>query len=329
MILFPLFWWMLVFCLLNSTFRGLSWESYICSSEFSVLSLSGIIFPPKEKYHSCLYSPSSPSLLSHRISSTALCMAFSEAMNEPSLWAQGGHHISISIFMVKGDWLAWGWGTVRVSSMSDDTWSESVYVSLQSCWVVLHQPSHRGQHLRSRSEPFFPSLHEHELLPPPWHHLTSAPSRLLLHSSFKLHQLFIFNFLSSPLPPPSVPSASMTRLARSRTASLTSGGSVEGNRSRACTHSDSTEGVGAVNQTMEVSCWRGRGEGGGEGRRWQRFSLCLCCFFVPHCKVPHVVAVKKKLPLHPRCQTLKPSATVFVSFLYLRSLSPHSLPASL
>uniref|UniRef100_A0A7N6B4U7 NDRG family member 4 n=1 Tax=Anabas testudineus TaxID=64144 RepID=A0A7N6B4U7_ANATE len=51
-----------------------------------------------------------------------------------------------------------------------------------------------------------------------------------------------------------VPSASMTRLARSRTASLTSAGSVDGNRSRACTHSDSTEGVGTVTQTMEVSC---------------------------------------------------------------------------
>ncbi|XP_024912091.1 protein NDRG4 [Cynoglossus semilaevis] len=43
-----------------------------------------------------------------------------------------------------------------------------------------------------------------------------------------------------------VPSASMTRLARSRTASLTSGGSVEGNRSRACTHSDRTEGGGGA-----------------------------------------------------------------------------------
>ncbi|XP_054885505.1 protein NDRG4 isoform X5 [Poeciliopsis prolifica] len=51
-----------------------------------------------------------------------------------------------------------------------------------------------------------------------------------------------------------VPSASMTRLARSRTASLTSAGSVEGSRSRACTNSDSGEGVGAVSQTMEVSC---------------------------------------------------------------------------
>ncbi|PWA24761.1 hypothetical protein CCH79_00010156, partial [Gambusia affinis] len=48
-----------------------------------------------------------------------------------------------------------------------------------------------------------------------------------------------------------MPSASMTRLARSRTASLTSAGSVEGSRSRACTNSDSGEGVGAVSQTME------------------------------------------------------------------------------
>ncbi|KAM8861083.1 protein NDRG4 isoform 3-T3 [Synchiropus picturatus] len=51
-----------------------------------------------------------------------------------------------------------------------------------------------------------------------------------------------------------MPSASMTRLARSRTASLTSASSTEGSRSRACTHSDSTEGVGAVTHTMEVSC---------------------------------------------------------------------------
>uniref|UniRef100_A0A671WI53 Protein NDRG2 n=1 Tax=Sparus aurata TaxID=8175 RepID=A0A671WI53_SPAAU len=51
-----------------------------------------------------------------------------------------------------------------------------------------------------------------------------------------------------------VPSASMTRLARSRTASLTSASSIDGSRSRACTHSDSTEGVGTVTQTMEVSC---------------------------------------------------------------------------
>ncbi|XP_034033056.1 protein NDRG4 isoform X2 [Thalassophryne amazonica] len=51
-----------------------------------------------------------------------------------------------------------------------------------------------------------------------------------------------------------VPSASMTRLARSRTASLTSASSAEGSRSRACTHSDSTEAVGTVTHTMEVSC---------------------------------------------------------------------------
>uniref|UniRef100_A0A3B3IP22 NDRG family member 4 n=1 Tax=Oryzias latipes TaxID=8090 RepID=A0A3B3IP22_ORYLA len=51
-----------------------------------------------------------------------------------------------------------------------------------------------------------------------------------------------------------MPSASMTRLARSRTASLTSAGSTDGTRSRACTNSDSAEGVGAVTQTMEVSC---------------------------------------------------------------------------
>uniref|UniRef100_A0A8D3B5A0 NDRG family member 4 n=1 Tax=Scophthalmus maximus TaxID=52904 RepID=A0A8D3B5A0_SCOMX len=46
----------------------------------------------------------------------------------------------------------------------------------------------------------------------------------------------------------------MTRLARSRTASLTSASSMDRSRSRACTHSDSTEGVGAVAHTMEVSC---------------------------------------------------------------------------
>ncbi|XP_029377913.1 protein NDRG4 isoform X4 [Echeneis naucrates] len=51
-----------------------------------------------------------------------------------------------------------------------------------------------------------------------------------------------------------MPSASMTRLARSRTASLTSASSMEGSRSRACTNSDSTEGVGTVTHTMEVSC---------------------------------------------------------------------------
>uniref|UniRef100_A0A3B5KQ52 NDRG family member 4 n=1 Tax=Takifugu rubripes TaxID=31033 RepID=A0A3B5KQ52_TAKRU len=51
-----------------------------------------------------------------------------------------------------------------------------------------------------------------------------------------------------------MPSASMTRLARSRTASLTSASSMDGSRSRTCTHSDSSEGVGAATQTMEVSC---------------------------------------------------------------------------
>ncbi|XP_044290002.1 protein NDRG4 isoform X1 [Varanus komodoensis] len=52
----------------------------------------------------------------------------------------------------------------------------------------------------------------------------------------------------------SVPSASMTRLARSRTASLTSASSVEGGRPRACTHSESSEAAGQINHTMEVSC---------------------------------------------------------------------------
>uniref|UniRef100_A0A8C1Z5D5 NDRG family member 4 n=1 Tax=Cyprinus carpio TaxID=7962 RepID=A0A8C1Z5D5_CYPCA len=51
-----------------------------------------------------------------------------------------------------------------------------------------------------------------------------------------------------------MPSASMTRLARSRTASLTSAGSVDGSRNRACTHSNSSEGIGQVSHTMEVSC---------------------------------------------------------------------------
>ncbi|KAK1874941.1 Protein NDRG4 [Dissostichus eleginoides] len=51
-----------------------------------------------------------------------------------------------------------------------------------------------------------------------------------------------------------VPSASMTGLARSRTTSLTSASSIDGSRPRACTHSDSTEGVGPVTHTMEVSC---------------------------------------------------------------------------
>ncbi|XP_062403254.1 protein NDRG4 isoform X1 [Sardina pilchardus] len=52
----------------------------------------------------------------------------------------------------------------------------------------------------------------------------------------------------------SVPTASMTRLARSRTASLTSGSSLDGSRSRACTQSDSSEGVAQLSHTMEVSC---------------------------------------------------------------------------
>ncbi|XP_052585594.1 protein NDRG4 isoform X2 [Peromyscus californicus insignis] len=51
-----------------------------------------------------------------------------------------------------------------------------------------------------------------------------------------------------------VPSASMTRLARSRTASLTSASSVDGSRPQPCTHSESNEGMGQVNHTMEVSC---------------------------------------------------------------------------
>ncbi|XP_064016640.1 protein NDRG4 isoform X4 [Pogoniulus pusillus] len=51
-----------------------------------------------------------------------------------------------------------------------------------------------------------------------------------------------------------MPSASMTRLARSRTASLTSASSAEGTRPRACTHSESSEAMGQINHTMEVSC---------------------------------------------------------------------------
>ncbi|XP_059941471.1 protein NDRG4 isoform X1 [Mesoplodon densirostris] len=51
-----------------------------------------------------------------------------------------------------------------------------------------------------------------------------------------------------------VPSASMTRLARSRTSSLTSASSVDGSRPQACTHSESSEGLAQVNHTMEVSC---------------------------------------------------------------------------
>ncbi|XP_053558519.1 protein NDRG4 isoform X2 [Bombina bombina] len=51
-----------------------------------------------------------------------------------------------------------------------------------------------------------------------------------------------------------VPSASMTRLARSRTASLTSASSVDGARPRPCTQSESSDGIGQINHTMEVSC---------------------------------------------------------------------------
>ncbi|MGH0182128.1 UNVERIFIED_CONTAM: hypothetical protein FKN15_013770, partial [Acipenser sinensis] len=51
-----------------------------------------------------------------------------------------------------------------------------------------------------------------------------------------------------------MPSASMTRLARSRTASLTSASSVDGSRPHTCTHSDSSDGMGQINHTMEVSC---------------------------------------------------------------------------
>ncbi|XP_038168438.1 protein NDRG4 isoform X1 [Arvicola amphibius] len=51
-----------------------------------------------------------------------------------------------------------------------------------------------------------------------------------------------------------MPSASMTRLARSRTASLTSASSVDGSRPQPCAHSESGEGMGQVNHTMEVSC---------------------------------------------------------------------------
>ncbi|XP_041447307.1 protein NDRG4-A isoform X3 [Xenopus laevis] len=51
-----------------------------------------------------------------------------------------------------------------------------------------------------------------------------------------------------------MPSASMTRLARSRTASLTSASSVDGSRPRPCTQSESSDGIGQINHTMEVSC---------------------------------------------------------------------------
>lgn len=79
-----------------------------------------------------------------------------------------------------------------------------------------------------------------------------------------LAALLVLSFSHLPLPHPAcpqeplflstVPSASMTRLARARTASLTSASSVDGSRPQPCTHSDSSEGMGQVNHTMEVSC---------------------------------------------------------------------------
>uniref|UniRef100_A0AAZ3S5L0 NDRG family member 4 n=1 Tax=Oncorhynchus tshawytscha TaxID=74940 RepID=A0AAZ3S5L0_ONCTS len=73
-----------------------------------------------------------------------------------------------------------------------------------------------------------------------------------LPSTPSLH--FYLFLLYHLLPPLSVssPSSLMTRLARSRTASLTSGSSIESSRIRGFTHSDSNEGQ--VSHTMEVSC---------------------------------------------------------------------------
>uniref|UniRef100_A0A8B9G9H2 Protein NDRG4 n=1 Tax=Amazona collaria TaxID=241587 RepID=A0A8B9G9H2_9PSIT len=51
-----------------------------------------------------------------------------------------------------------------------------------------------------------------------------------------------------------MPSASMTRLVHSCTASLTGTSLVDGTRPRACTHSESTEAMGQINHTMEISC---------------------------------------------------------------------------
>ncbi|XP_026539963.1 protein NDRG4 isoform X2 [Notechis scutatus] len=65
---------------------------------------------------------------------------------------------------------------------------------------------------------------------------------------------YVANLKDRRLSGGSVPSASMTRLARSRTASLTSASSVDGSRPRACTHSESSEATGQINHTMEVSC---------------------------------------------------------------------------
>uniref|UniRef100_A0A673JMK0 Protein NDRG2 n=1 Tax=Sinocyclocheilus rhinocerous TaxID=307959 RepID=A0A673JMK0_9TELE len=75
----------------------------------------------------------------------------------------------------------------------------------------------------------------------------------LVHTCFHLHSISLFSL--------SVPTASMTRLARSRTHSASSMGSADGSRSRAHTSSQ-MEGAtgGPVNdnqtrpQTMEVSC---------------------------------------------------------------------------
>uniref|UniRef100_A0A3P8UKL4 NDRG family member 4 n=1 Tax=Cynoglossus semilaevis TaxID=244447 RepID=A0A3P8UKL4_CYNSE len=80
----------------------------------------------------------------------------------------------------------------------------------------------------------------------------SAPGKLTEAFKYFLQGMgYIANVKDRRLSGGPVPSASMTRLARSRTASLTSGGSVEGNRSRACTHSDRTEGGGG---NMSLSC---------------------------------------------------------------------------
>lgn len=94
----------------------------------------------------------------------------------------------------------------------------------------------------------------------------------------------------------SVPSASMTRLVRSRTASLTSAGSVDGSRNRACTNSDSSEGVGQVSHTMEVSCWTlmhcltrthlERDVAWKESLRRMKVSYCLHSFFLSHFLCP-------------------------------------------
>ncbi|XP_028623482.1 protein NDRG4-like isoform X1 [Grammomys surdaster] len=51
-----------------------------------------------------------------------------------------------------------------------------------------------------------------------------------------------------------MPSASMTRLVLSQTSSLTSTSSVDSGPPQPCAHSDSSEGMGQVNHTMEVSC---------------------------------------------------------------------------